>query len=66
LGRHVASSLGLLVLISGIHAILDVVRSTASSLVRVIWIALILVVPFLGFILCMFPGPREERSLFRR
>ena len=61
MGRHVASPLGLLVFISDIHAILDVVRSTASSLVRVIWIALIL-----GFILCMFPGPREERSLFRR
>lgn len=63
---HIAGPLGLLVLIFDIYAILNVARSTSASLVRVIWIGLILIAPIVGFILWLFFGPREERSLFRR
>jgi Phospholipase_D-nuclease N-terminal len=63
---HIAGPLGLLVLIFDIYAILNVARSTSASMVRVIWIALILIAPIVGFILWLFFGPREERSLFRR
>ncbi|WP_394692895.1 PLDc N-terminal domain-containing protein [Hyphobacterium sp.] len=66
MGIHIVGPLGLLVLVFDIYAILNVARSTASSLVRVIWIALILIAPVIGFILWVFLGPREERSLFRR
>jgi hypothetical protein len=66
LGIEIAGPLGLLILVFDIYAILNVARSQASSLVRVIWIALILIAPIIGFLLWLFLGPREERSLFRR
>jgi hypothetical protein len=66
LGLHIAGPLGLLVLIFDIYAILNVARSQASSLVRVLWIAFILIAPIIGFIVWLVIGPREERSLFRR
>ncbi len=66
MGLHVAGPLGLLVLIFDIYAILNVARSQASSLVRVLWIAFILIAPIIGFIVWLVIGPREERSLFRR
>jgi len=66
LGIEIAGPLGLLILVFDIYAILNVARSPASSLTRVVWIALILIAPIIGFILWLFLGPREERSLFRR
>ncbi|MBI1235659.1 MAG: hypothetical protein GC188_03140 [Alphaproteobacteria bacterium] len=66
MGIEIAGPLGLLILVFDIYAILNVARSAASSLVRVIWIALILIAPIIGFLLWLFLGPREERSLFRR
>lgn len=66
MGIEIAGPLGLLILIFNIYAILNVARSPASSLTRVVWIALILIAPVIGFILWLFLGPREERSLFRR
>jgi|TARA_R110002073_G_scaffold43998_1_gene122337 hypothetical protein len=66
LGIEIAGPLGLLILVFDIYAILNVARSQASSLVRVVWIALILIAPIIGFLLWLFLGPREERSLFRR
>lgn len=66
MGIEIAGPLGLLILVFDIYAILNVARSQASSLVRVIWIALILIAPIIGFLLWLFLGPREERSLFRR
>jgi Mg2+ and Co2+ transporter CorA len=66
LGIHIVGPLGLLVLIFDIYAIMNVARSPASSVTRVFWIALILIAPLIGFIIWVFIGPREERSLFRR
>ncbi|PIW28394.1 MAG: hypothetical protein COW29_09340 [Rhodobacterales bacterium CG15_BIG_FIL_POST_REV_8_21_14_020_59_13] len=66
MGIEIAGPLGLLILVFDIYAILNVARSPASSLTRVVWIALILIAPIIGFILWLFLGPREERSLFRR
>ncbi len=66
MGIEIAGPLGLLVLVFDIYAILNVARSPASSLTRVVWIALILIAPVIGFLLWLFLGPREERSLFRR
>lgn len=66
MGIEIAGPLSLLILVFDIYAILNVARSQASSLVRVIWIALILIAPVIGFLLWLFLGPREERSLFRR
>ena len=66
MGIEIAGPLSLLILVFDIYAILNVARSQASSLVRVVWIALILIAPIIGFLLWLFLGPREERSLFRR
>ena len=62
---HIGGPIGLLVLIFDVYAIMQVARSRASGVVRALWIALIIVVPLLGFIIWLFLGPREGRGLFR-
>ena len=53
---------GLLLLIADIWAIVSVVQSSASTGKKVLWIALILILPLLGLILWFFLGPRGSRS----
>lgn len=62
---HIGGPIGLLVLIFDVYAILQIARSRASGLVRALWIALIIVLPLLGFVIWLFFGPREGRGLFR-
>lgn len=65
MGFEIAGPIGLLVLVFSIYAILNVARSSASTIIRVLWIAFILLVPILGFLVWLVIGPREARSLFR-
>lgn len=62
---HIGGPIGLLVLVFDVYAIMQIARSRASGWVRALWIALILLLPILGFIVWMFLGPREGRGLFR-
>lgn len=52
-----------LMLIAYIWAILNIVQSTSSLTAKVIWIAVILLFNFLGFLIWFFFGPREEKRL---
>ena len=51
---------GLVVLALDIWAIISIVGSGASTLSKVLWVLLILVLPVLGFLIWIFFGPRAR------
>ncbi|MBI1234223.1 MAG: hypothetical protein GC208_06940 [Alphaproteobacteria bacterium] len=44
---------------------MQIARSRYSGWVRAAWIALILILPIIGFLIWLFIGPREGRGIFR-
>lgn len=56
---EVSGLFGVLVLIADIWAILNIFQSSASTGSKVLWIALVLLLPLLGVIIWYFAGPRE-------
>jgi hypothetical protein len=55
---EVGGFFGLLLLICIIYAIIKTVQSRASTGTKVIWVVVLLVLPFLGFILWLIFGPK--------
>jgi hypothetical protein len=53
---------GLLILIADIWAIVNIVQSNALTGRKVLWILIVLVFPFLGWLLWLLAGPRTGRS----
>lgn len=51
--------LGLIVLVLDIWAVLQVAQSNAVTMVKVLWIIVILGLPVLGLILWYFIGPKK-------
>ncbi|MCK0139262.1 PLDc N-terminal domain-containing protein [Aliiroseovarius sp. F47248L] len=49
---------GLIILILDIWAIVSVLQSGVPALNKVLWILLILVLPFIGFIIWFVAGPK--------
>lgn len=56
------SLIGLLILIADVWAIVNIFQSSADTGRKVLWTVLVVVLPFLGFILWFFFGPRTGRS----
>ena len=54
--------LGILVLIADIYAIYNVLTSGASVLAKILWTALILILPVVGFIIWLIAGPRGSTA----
>ena len=54
---EVGGLFGLIVLVLDIYAILKIVESSASTGTKVLWIAVVLVLPLLGVILWFLFGP---------
>jgi hypothetical protein len=52
---------GLIVLVADIYAIINIAGSSAEPLKKALWIVLILVLPFLGFVLWWFLGPKSGK-----
>ncbi len=52
-------SLGIIVIILDIWAIVQTVQSSASTLSKVIWILVLLLLPVVGLILWLLFGPRR-------
>jgi len=52
--------IGLIVLIADIWAILQVFQSRESNGTKVLWTALIIVLPVVGLIIWFFAGPRGQ------
>ncbi|MBC7916629.1 MAG: PLDc N-terminal domain-containing protein [Rhodoferax sp.] len=54
--------IGLLILAGDIWAILNIFQSSASNEKKLIWILVVLLLPFLGLLLWYFLGPRSGKS----
>ena len=52
-------SLGIIVLILDIWAIVQTVQSSASTLSKIVWILVLLLLPVVGLILWLLFGPRR-------
>jgi hypothetical protein len=52
---------GLVVLIADVWAIVNIIQSSASTGMKVLWIVIVAVLPVLGVILWYFMGPKTGR-----
>lgn len=55
--------LGLVVFVLDVWAIIHVIGSRSSTLAKVLWVLLILVMPVLGFLIWLVAGPRRTASM---
>jgi len=62
MGIEVGGLIGLIVLIADIWAIVNVFQSSASTVAKVIWIVVILLLPVVGLIVWLIAGPRGTRA----
>lgn len=53
---------GILVLIADIYAIISIVGSRAEPLKKALWIVLILLLPFVGFVIWFLLGPKTAKQ----
>lgn len=53
---------GLLVLAIDVWAIIHIVQSTTSTLKKVLWVVLILLLPLVGFLIWLLLGPRKAAA----
>lgn len=53
---------GLILLGLDLWAIVSVIGSTTSTLKKVLWCLLILVLPLVGFLIWLIAGPRSARA----
>lgn len=61
MGVEISGLGGLIVLIADIWAIIKTLQSNASTANKVVWIALIVLLPILGLILWFFFGPSDTK-----
>ena len=61
MGLEVGGLIGILVLVADIWAILNIVGSSASLIVKAIWVVVILALPMLGLLVWLLAGPRAPR-----
>ena len=54
---------GILIFIVDIYAIYQTLTSSASTLAKVVWTLVILILPVLGFIAWLVAGPRKGGSV---
>ncbi len=52
---------GVLLLFADVWALIHVAQSASSPAKKAVWIVLILVLPFVGFLLWLLLGPRAAR-----
>jgi len=58
MGIEVGGLIGLVILVADIWAIINVFQSSASTLAKLVWIVLTLLLPVIGFIAWLIAGPR--------
>ena len=59
MGYEISGVIGFVVLLLNIWAILKIVGSGASTLSKVVWIAIVLILPIIGFIAWFVLGPKS-------
>jgi len=63
MGIEYTGVLGLVILALDIWGIINVVRSGATTGVKLLWILLIVILPVIGLIAWFLAGPRGTRAL---
>ena len=53
---------GLLILAGDIWAIINILQSSATKGMKLIWVLVVLLLPVLGLILWYFAGPRDGKT----
>lgn len=53
---------GLIVLIADVYALYNIITSGASTLAKVVWCLLVLILPVIGFVIWLLAGPRAANS----
>ncbi len=61
MGIEIGGILGLILLILVVWAIVQTIQSRAGTGAKVLWIVLLLLLPFIGLILWLLLGPRARR-----
>jgi len=61
MGFEYSGFLSILLLAANVWAVINIVRSSATTGMMVIWIVLVLVLPLVGLIIWFFAGPRTSR-----
>ena len=59
---EVGGIFGFLLLIADVWAIINVVQSSQSTVAKVAWVVIILLLPLLGFVAWLIFGPRSVQS----
>jgi len=62
MGIEIGGLLGLIILVADVWAIVKTVGSSASTVGKVFWIVLILILPVLGLIIWLVAGPRTQNK----
>ena len=52
---------GFIVLVADIWAIVNILQSSATTGMKVLWTVLVLLLPVIGFIIWFFAGPKTAR-----
>ncbi|MCW8929357.1 MAG: PLD nuclease N-terminal domain-containing protein [Gammaproteobacteria bacterium] len=52
--------IGLIILLADIFAIIKIAKSSESTLMKVLWIAVVLVLPIIGLIAWFLAGPGDK------
>ena len=53
---------GLIVLVADVYALYNIIASGASTLAKVVWCLVVLILPILGFVAWLLAGPRGSRA----
>ncbi len=49
---------GIIVLIADVYALYNIITSSASTLAKIAWCLVVLILPILGFVAWLIAGPR--------
>ncbi|MGB0922517.1 MAG: PLD nuclease N-terminal domain-containing protein [Alphaproteobacteria bacterium] len=53
-------ALGLIVIVADVYAVIQIIRSDADAMRKLIWVLMVALLPALGLIAWIFFGPRME------
>lgn len=53
---------GLIVLVADVYALYNIITSGASTVAKVVWCLVVLILPVLGFVAWLLAGPRGSNA----
>lgn len=62
LNEHAYGIAGTIIFLLDLFAIISILGSNKSTLDKLIWIVLIILLPLVGFLIWFFIGPRSQRT----